>query len=263
MKYEIDKVAEVKAIDLNADPNTLPLEAIPGYVNAIGRRMAVDAWLVGKALARAKSLVQEAHRAGWREEGWRDWCAKNLGVSHETARKWIKIAEHFDSKDKIEGLTLEDAYAATGSKQTRKSQATKKQSKSTEAVGSIANVSTTTANEPARDEKDGGSGPASQPSAAEVRTVATVTAVEESEEADSLDADEDWGDSPDNDEDWGDGPGTDVESDEEEDVEELLDISFRHLDGVRGATTLDDAKQAANLLKRCLLRLAEVLGVDA
>jgi hypothetical protein len=76
--------------------------------------------------------------------------------------------------------------------------------------------------------------------------------------------DEDWAVEPDDDEEWGDGPGTDVEDpDKEEDVEELLDISFRHLDGVRGATTLADAKQAANLLKRCLLRLAEALGVDA
>jgi len=108
MSSQTEKSMELGVVDLTADPNTLPLEAIPGYVSAIGRRMAVDVWLVGKALTRAKKLVQEAHKAGWREDGWRDWCQTHLGVSHETARKWIKVAEHFDSKDKLQGLTLEE-----------------------------------------------------------------------------------------------------------------------------------------------------------
>jgi hypothetical protein len=236
MSSEIIVTAESPAVNLTADPDTLALDAIPAYVKAIGRKMATDAWLVGKALARAKKLVQGSHRAGCREDGWRKWCQSNIGCSHETARKWIKVTEHISTKEPLEGLTLEEAYYASGGKKARRPKtpnASKEKSKPSEHNPGA----------PSLGDDDEGRGDTCGSKAPVHNPRATETLTQESDEGDSKDEVEDPGDmgviSP--------------------DVEDLLATSFHRLHAVQRATTLANAIEAANSLHACLVGLADVL----
>lgn len=102
------------------DPQTLTLDAIPGYIQAVGRRYAVDIWLIGKALLRAKKIVQTERTRGERKGGWHAWCATELPVSYETARKWMIVAEKYPTLKDLGKIPLEDAYYLTGAKRPKK-----------------------------------------------------------------------------------------------------------------------------------------------
>src|SRR5205814_484456 len=87
-------------IDTNPDASW-SLDRLSQFVQKTMRRLAVDAWQIGKALAIARDKLKVAR-------GYDAWV-KERGLSKMTAHRYVKLAEAF-SLEEIRGKPLVQVY---------------------------------------------------------------------------------------------------------------------------------------------------------